>query len=697
MHKLFHAALMAAGLFAFTAASTTVGSAQQMYLAPEPSGGAADTPAVAPKKLISLDLTAIDKTADPCTDFYAYACGNWQKNNPIPADQARWGTFGQLGEYNLYSLYQLLEQAANHPTSALQTKYGNFYAACMNQDLSDKLGAKPIQPVLDRIGHWNNKAELAGLVGGLEEQNGYSFFYGFGANADQKNSTMNIAGLFQGGLSLPDRDYYLLDDERMTKIRGQFVEHVTKMFVLLGDTPEQADAEAKAVLAIETALAKGSLPRVDLRNPANVYHMMTPVELQALSPDYQWSNYYEPLGVHFTKLNVATPEFFKAMNAEIDAASVAELKSYMRWHVLNTDARRLSTPFDEEAFRFAAVLTGQEKEEPRWKRCTRQTDQALGEAVGQDWVAKYFPPTSKAKMEQLIHALEVSLGQDIQSLDWMSPETKVEAQKKLASFRQKIGYPETWRDYSKLEIKRDDRVGNAQRNNVFEDRRDLAKVGKPVDEKEWGMTPPTVNAYYNPSQNDINFPAGILQPPFFDPGIDPAVNFGAIGVVIGHEMTHGFDDQGSKYDDKGNVRDWWTKEDQAKFDTKTGCEVKEYGGFESAPGANLNGKLTLGENTADNGGLRIAYAALHSEIDKGEASKKMVDGFSPDQRFFLGFAQVWCENRRDQYARMMVKVDPHSPGRFRTNGSVQNFDKFAQAFQCKQGTAMYPAESCRVW
>lgn len=696
MPKLFPAALLSAALLV----CAPNGDAQQIHLAPELTGVAAvanDATPVMPKKPISLDLTAIDKTADPCTDFYAYACGNWQKNNTIPADKASFGRFNELSEYNLYSLYQLLEKAANHPTSPLQKKYGDYYAACMNQGLADELGTKPIQPVLDRIAKWNNKADLPALVGELEQHHGYSFFYGFGSEADQKHSTMEIAAVNQGGLSLPDRDYYLQNDERTTKIRAQFVEHVTKMFVLLGDTPEQASAEAKAVMAIETALAKGSLSRVDRRNPANVYHMESAADLQALSPEYRWGSYFGALQVPVSTLNVSEPEFVKAMNAEIAAAPVADLKSYMRWHVLSTDAQRLSTPFDEEAFRFTAVLSGQEKQEPRWKRCTRSTDRALGEAVGQDWVAQYFPTTSKAKMEELIHALEVALGQDIQSLDWMSPATKTEAQKKLASFRQKIGYPEKWRDYSKLEIKRDDRLGNGERNDVFEDHRDLVKIGKPVDEKEWGMTPPTVNAYYNPSQNDINFPAGILQPPFFDPGKDPAVNFGAIGVVIGHEMTHGFDDQGSKYDEAGNVRDWWTKEDQTKFDAKTACEVKEYGGFEAAPGANLNGKLTLGENTADNGGVRIAYAALHSQIDKGDASKKMVDGYTPDQRFFLGFAQVWCENRREQFARMMVKVDPHSPGRFRTNGTVQNFDKFGQAFQCKQGSAMYPAEICRVW
>ena len=365
--------------------------------------------------------------------------------------------------------------------------------------------------------------------------------------------------------------------------------------------------------------------------------------------------------------------------------------------MLDRQAPRLSKPFRDAAFSLQQLLSGTPKQQDLWKRCTSSTDAALGEAVGQDWVNKYFPAKSKAEMADLIQALETALGNDIDHLDWMTPATRVEARKKLAAFRQKIGYPEVWRDYSKLDISRDQAVGNSERNAIFEDRRNLDKIGKPVDEKEWGMTPPTVNAYYNPAQNDINFPAGILQPPFFDPGIDKAVNFGSIGVVIGHEMTHGFDDEGAKYDATGNVRDWWTPADKSAFDKRTACEVNEYGNFETVPGVKLNGKLTLGENTADNGGLRVAYAALHSQIDGTPAASKKIDGYTPDQRFFLGYAQVWCENRRDEYSRMAVKVDPHSPGRFRTDGAVQNFDAFGKAFQCKQGSPMYPTDSCRVW
>jgi putative endopeptidase len=654
-----------------------------------------------PKAAISLDVSAIDKTAEPCTDFYAYACGNWRKNNPIPADKVRWGRFDELQEHNVYTVYSLLQQAADHPATPLQTKYGNYFAACMNDTLANQLGAKPIQPMLDRIASWKDKPALAKLIGTLEADHGLGLLYGFGSEQDQKDSSKQIPALGQGGLSLPDRDYYLENNERMTGIRTKYVEHMTRMFVLMGDTQEQAAAEAQAVLRIETALAKGSMPRVEMRDPANVYHVQTVAQLQTLSPDYKWNDYFNTIKTPVkTTLNVATPEYFKAMNAQIESAPIADMKSYLRWHVVHASASSLSKAFDDENFAFFnQTLAGQKEQAPRWKRCTQATDRALGEAVGQDWVAKNFTPEAKANMMELVHDLEASLGEDIQGLDWMSSTTKVEAAKKLAAFREKIGYPEKWRDYSSVDVKRDDRVGNGQRVAIFNDRRDLAKIGKPVDEKEWGMTPPTVNAYYDPSNNDINFPAGILQPPFYDFKIDAPVNFGAIGVVIGHEMTHGFDDQGSKYDAQGNVRMWWTDADKAEFDKRTDCEVKEYGGFEVAQGQKLNGKLTLGENTADNGGLQVSYMAMHKELAKlgGDAATKQIDGYTPDQRYFLGYAQVWCENTREQTALIRLKTDPHSSGQWRVNGAVQNSQKFADAFSCKKGQPMAPENACRVW
>lgn len=686
--KLFTVLVLFSGSLCFGQSLVGAGSGTDM------------APTSEPKKPISFDLSAIDKTVDPCTDFYQYACGNWRKANPIPADQTRWGRFDELGERNNYLLYEDLKAAADAPKSALQTKYGNYFSACMNAELANHLGVKPIEPALQSIEAWRNKQTLAALLGEMEAKYSVGYFFGFDSGQDQKDSTLEIGELDQAGLGLPDRDYYLNGDERSQKIRAQYVEHVTKMFVLLGDTAERAAAEAQSVMQMETALAEGSMPRVDRRTPANVYHILTIDQVQAMEPAFDWTVYLAAKHESGLKtLNVRTPNFFKAMNEEIATSDIGALKSYMRWHTVHRFATVLSDPFVNENFHFyAATLNGQKELAPRWKRCTVATDRSLGEAVGQDWVARNFPPAAKDNMEKLVHALETALDEDIRHLDWMSDTTKTEAKKKLDSFRDKIGYPEKWRDYSTLVVKREDPVGNLQRQIAFEDRRELNKIGKPVDEKEWNMTPPTVNAYYNPAQNDINFPAGILQPPFYDFRIDPAVNFGAIGAVIGHEMTHGFDDQGSQFDPKGNVRQWWTPEDRRKFDERTGCEVKEYGGFEVAPGQALNGKLTLGENTADNGGLRIAYAALMSTLAQaGPEAMAKIDDYTPAQRYFLGYGQVWCQNQTDQAARLRAKTDPHSSGEWRINGVVQNFDEFGKAFGCKVGQPMMPAHSCRVW
>ena len=668
----------------------------QSLVATESTAG----PKSEPKKPVSLDLSAIDTTADPCTDFYQYACGNWKKNNPIPSDQTRWGRFNELAERNNYLLYNDLKAAADAPKTPLQKKYGDYFAACMNVDLADKQGAKPIEPVLNAIAAWNDKKKLASLMDKTENSFALGYFFDFSSGQDQKDSTQQIGELDQAGLGLPDRDYYLNQDERSKTIRTQYEAHVAKMFVLLGDTPEKAAEEAKNVLAIETALAQGSMSRVDRRTPANVYHIMTIDQLQELTPNFDWKVYMAAKKeTDLKSLNVRAPGFFKAVNEQLDTQDINALKSYMRWHTVHRFAPGLSEPFVQENFNFfAATLAGQKEQTPRWKRCTTLTDRALGEAVGQDWVARNFPPEAKDNMEKLVAALEKAMDEDIKQLDWMSDTTKVEAKKKLDAFRDKIGYPDKWRDYSSLTVKRDDPVGNVMRVAEFNDHRSLAKIGKPVDEKEWGMTPPTVNAYYNPSMNDINFPAGILQPPFYDFKIDPAVNFGGIGVVIGHEMTHGFDDQGSQFDPQGNVRSWWTPEDKKKFDERTGCEVKEYGGFEVAPGQTLNGKLTLGENTADNGGLHIAFAALMETLAKnGTDPSTKIDGYTPAQRFFLGFGQVWCENQTEQVARLRAKTDPHSSGQWRTNGSVQNFEEFGKAFGCKAGQPMMPADACHVW
>ncbi len=695
-------------LAAIALLGTGIAIAQSSLPQPKILADTPDTSAPAePKPLTSFDVTSIDRSADPCTDFYQYACGNWVKNNPIPGDQTRWGTFNQLAERNQWLEYKELE-AASKPSAnrtPLEAKFGDFFGACMNKSLADEQGIKPLEPVLTAIDQLSSKGDMAGLMARLMVTQTASApdFFEFGVEQDQLDSSKQIAGIGQGGLGLPDRDYYLAQDARQQKIREQYVAHITAMFQLAGDAPEKAAAEAKSVMTIETAFAKASTPRVDLRDPKNVYHVMTVDQFKTLAPNFDWPAYFNHVGIRpFTTLNVSTPEFFKAVSEQIQSQDLAAWKSYLRWHALHDSAPYLSSNFVDENFHFySEELSGQKQITPRWKRCTRLTDHALGEAVGQDWVKKNFPPQDKASMQKLVAALDTALGEDIQQLPWMSDATKKEAEAKLALFRNKIGYPDHWRDYSTVKVSPDTLLANVDSANYFAEKHEFDKLGQPVDETEWGMTPPTVNAYYDPAMNDINFPAGILQPPFYDYSKDPAVNFGGIGVVIGHEMTHGFDDEGSQYDGKGNLREWQTPADRKAFTERTDCEVKEYSGFESAPGQNLNGKLTLGENTADNGGLRIAYLALmntlQAEGKKAPYTDAKIDGYTPQQRFFITFAQVWCSNQTEQSLRVSAKVDPHSPGKFRTNGSVQNFDEFGKAFSCKQGTPMYPANSCRVW
>jgi putative endopeptidase len=666
-----------------------------------------DTRPAPPPSIKSLDLSAIDKTADPCTDFYQYACGNWNKENPIPPDQVRWArSFSLVGERNRYLLWKELDAAAKDPKSPLERKYGNFYAACMNTGLVEQKGITPLEPALKRIAALKSSRGIGALMGQLEAMGSSAPLFRFGISQDEKDSSKQIAGLSQSGLTLPDRDYYIVDNKRFAQIRKEYVEHMTKMFTLAGDSPEQAAKEADAVMTIETALAKASMSRTELRDPAKRYHIYTVADLEKLTPDFDYAVYFKDIKVgQFDTLNVATPEFFKTLTHLIQTEPVDSWKSYFRWHTIHSEATNLPKAFFDENFAFfGKTLEGQKEPQPRWKECTAMTDRALGEAVGQNWVKENFPPSAKASMDKLVAALEKALGEDINTLPWMSEETKKAAEQKLAMIRNKIGYPDHWRNYADLKVERNDLIGNMERSARFEAEWNLGHLGKPVDEKEWGMTPPTVNAYYRSSNNDINFPAGILQPPFFDPNVDPAVNFGGIGVVIGHEMTHGFDDQGSKFDGNGNLREWQTPEDRKAFNERTSCIADEYSGFEAAPAHDgapeqkLNGRLTLGENTADNGGLRIAYLALLSTLaDEGKSIDDKIDGYTEAQRYFLSFAQVWCQNETEATARRLALVDPHSPGRWRANGSVQNFDEFGKAFGCKKGQPMYPEHSCRVW
>jgi len=660
-----------------------------------------------PESVKSFDVSAIDKSADPCTDFYQYACGNWIKQNPLPGDQVRWArSFSLLRERNNYLEWQELNAASTDPRTPLQKQYGDYFAACMNTDLIEKKGIEPLSPALKEIGNLKEANQLAAVVGDLSAGGVAQLLFRFRIEQDEKDSSKQIAGISQGGLSLPDRDYYIVDSKRFESIRKQYVEHVTKMFTLAGDSPDEAAKEAAAVMQIETALAEASTSRVELRQPENRYHIYTLADFEKLGPKFDFVAYFHSINAgQFGSLNVATPNFFKALSDLIVSEPADAWRSYLRWHVIHGAAQNLPKVFFDENFAFFGnILQGQKEPTPRWKECTTMTDRALGEAVGQDWVKQNFPPAAKASMDKLVAALEKAMGDDIRTLPWMSEATRQAAEQKLAMIRNKIGYPERWRDYSALKVDRSDLIGNLRRSAIFERNWNLSKLGKPVDEKEWTMTPPTVNAYYEPPMNDINFPAGILQPPFFDPNIDPAVNFGGIGVVIGHEMTHGFDDQGAKYDGKGNLRQWQTDADKKAFEERTSCVADEYSGFEAAPAhedvtaQKLNGRLTLGENTADNGGLRIAFLALQDALAaEGKNLEEKIDGYSEAQRYFIGFAQVWCENHTEQSARQLALTDPHSPGRWRVNGSVVNFDEFGKAFGCKKGQPMYPANSCRVW
>ncbi len=645
-----------------------------------------------------FDAKALDTGVNPCSNFYQYACGTWLKNNPVPNDQSSWGRFSELDQRNREILRDLLEKAAAGTAtgSATAKQMGDYFASCMDENGIEAKGAKPLEAELARIRAVQDKAGLAEAVARLHTT-GSGPFFGFGSGQDFQDSTEVIAQADQAGLGLPERDYYLKTDAKSVELRDKYVMHVAKMFELMGETPERAKAAAQAVMKIETALAKGSQDVVTRRDPKTQYHRITLAEFEKLGPRFDWAKYFA--AVHAPKvvtLNVVAPDFFRAMDGVLEISSMSDLQDYLAWHYVHTEAHLLSKAFSTENFNFyRKTLTGATEQQPRWKRCVAYADADLGEALGKLYVERTFPPDAKARTLKMVNAIETALGQEIQKLDWMTPETKVKAMEKLHAITNKIGYPDRFRDYSSVKIVRGDAVGNSERATQFEFQRQLDKIGKPLDRQEWQMTPPTVNAYYDPQMNNINFPAGILQPPFFDTKLDDAVNFGAIGAVIGHELTHAFDDEGRQFDAQGNMKNWWTPKDADAFETRTQCLVDEYSSFTAVDDLKVNGKLTLGENTADNGGMRVAYMALMDVLGKQMPPK--VDGFTATQRFFLGWGQIWCENDRPELRRLLTQTNPHAPSETRVNGAVSNMPQFKEAFGCTEGQPMVREKSCRVW
>ncbi|HEX9120443.1 MAG TPA: M13 family metallopeptidase [Terriglobales bacterium] len=646
----------------------------------------------------------MDKSVDPCVDFYAYACGGWQKQNPIPADQSSWSLTAKLQEENRQVLRLILEKAAapEPHRGPIQQKIGDFYASCMDEKAVDATGAGALQGDLNRILAVRTKGDLADYLARAHPEDigiyfGQAPLFRFGSTQDAKNSAEVIAEVDQGGLGLPDRDYYLKDDAKSQELRAKYVAHVQKMLELAGEAQQAAAASAQAVMRIETALAKGSMTRVERRDPKATYHRMSRQELQGLSPAFPWDRYFGAYGLSGVKsLNVASLNFVKAMNAMIASEEPAALQAYLRWHLVHAQARWLASPFVEEDFNFySRTLTGARELQARWKRCVRFTDRALGEALGQAYVEVAFSAQAKQRTLKMVQQIEQAMARDIQQLSWMSEPTKQQALTKLHTVVNKVGYPDKWRDYAALKIARDDALGNGERANAFEFARQLRKIGKPVDRTEWYITTPTVNAYYDAQNNSINFPAGILQPPLFDPRMDDAPNYGDTGGTIGHELTHGFDDQGRQFDADGNLRDWWQPQDGKEFERRAQCVADQYAQYTIVDEIKINSKLTLGEDVADVGGLILAYMAWREETHGQKLPP--VEGLTPEQRFFIGYGQSWCSNQRPEVMRMRAMTDPHSPPKHRTNGVVRNMPEFQEAFRCKTGEPMASAERCRVW
>jgi predicted metalloendopeptidase len=679
--------------------ATTKSSAPAPAPAPKPATPApAAKPATAGK---AFDVTALDPTVKPCDNFYQYVCGGWFKANPIPDDQPAWGRWNEVIERNRSILKTVLEQAAADktakPGSSIR-KIGDYYSACMDEKQADLGGAKPLAEDLAKIAAIKDLAGLTQVVSGLQDR-GTGVLFGFGSTQDAKDSASVIGGLDQGGLGLPDRDYYLTDKPESKTLREKYVAHMTKIFTLLGDAPAAASANAATVMEIETELARNSMDKVDRRDPDKTYHKMDLASLQKITPNFVWADYFKAQGApEFKAVDVSYPEFFRAVSVLLRWVPIKDWQTYLRWHLAHSQASRLSSAFINENFDFySRTLTGAKTLQPRWKRCVSASDRDLREMLGQAYVDAAFPPAAKARMLEMVNNLTAALDSDIKTLDWMDAPTQVKAAEKLHAFNKKIGYPDRWINYDTLQISRASWAQNHAGAAHFENLRDLSKIGKPVDRLEWGMTPSTVNAYYSAEMNEIVFPAGILQPPFFDPKSDDAMNYGAIGMVIGHEMTHGFDDEGRKFDAQGNLKDWWTEPSAKNYEARSACVVKQFNGYEPIPGSHVNGELTLGENTADLGGLKIAFAALR--MKEGATPAAPIDGFTWQQRFFLGMGQAWCQNQRPELLKLQVNTDPHSPDEYRVNGPLANLPEFREAFACPADAKMLRKgdDICKIW
>jgi len=647
----------------------------------------------------ALNLADMDRTCKPCEDFYHFVNGGWIASHPIPPAFASYGRFTELQDKNQEVLHQILEETAaqkNAAAGSVEQKIGDYYASCMDSAQSDRAGLQPIEPEIQRIAAVSDGKSLLAEIAHLHTM-GIPVAFRFGSTSDYKNSSEQTGSAGQGGLSLPNRDYYTKTDDNSVKLREQYREHVEKIFTLAGDAADRAKAEAATVLELETKLANASLTPVEMRDPDKLYHRMDGAQLKALTPDFDWSAYFKNIGFpNIAIVNVTTPDFFKQLDADLGSIPLADWKTYLRWHVLHAASPNLSEAFVDENFDFfGRTLTGAKENQPRWKRCVAATDRALGEDLGQKYVAKAFPPEAKARALAMVHNLIAALREDLQTLPWMSPETRKQATTKLDAVTIKVGYPDKWRDYSALHVNRGPFEENILRTAKFDFGRNMARIGKPTDRTLWGMTPPTVNAYYSPEVNEIVFPAGILQFPFFDAKADDAMNYGGIGAVIGHEMTHGFDDQGRKFDAQGNLRDWWTAEDAKNFQERADCVAKQFDGYTVEGDLHENGRLVLGESIADLGGLTIAYRALETAL--AGKPRPAIDGFSPEQRYFISWARVWGTNYTPQFERLQIATNPHPLGQFRAIAAPSNLEQFAKAFDCHSGDPMVRAQPCRIW